>query len=78
MNLPQQDSAVGRSLKTLVQSVSGFIIGLLIVVWTIPGVPQAVTQYTYNHIFEVLVMAGVPSAAISLVWNLLRKDVKNY
>lgn len=77
-SLPAQDSAVGRALKTFAQAIIGFVIGLLITVWTVPGVPDAVWVYVKNNLGQILLLVGVPSGATSLVWNLLRKNVENY
>lgn len=76
--LPAQDSAVGRALKTFVQAIIGLLIGLVVTIWAVPGVPTAVTNYLQNNLLQVLLTVGVPSGFASLVWNLLRKDVKNY
>ena len=76
--LPDQDSATGRGLKTAVQSIFGFIVGLCVVIWAVPGVPEAIISYVQHNIVQVLLMVGVPSGLTSFVWNFLRKDVKNY
>lgn len=76
--LPSQDSAVGRALKTFVQAIVGFIIGLAITVWAVPGVPDAIWEYVRGNFVQVLLTVGVPSGLTSLVWNLLRKNIKNY
>lgn len=78
MRLPSQDSSTGRALKTAVQAVIGFAIGLLIVVWNVPGVPYAVQNYIQGHIVEVLLAIGLPAGLTSLVWNFFRKDVPDY
>ncbi len=77
-NLPSQDSAVGRALKTAVQAAAGFVIGLIITVWAVPGVPDAVADYVQKNIGQALLLVGVPAGLTSLVWNLLRKNVDKY
>lgn len=82
LNLPSQDSATGRGLKTFVQALIGFVVGLFITVWAVPGVPEAVGNYVQANIGEVLLTIGLPIAVstglVSLVWNIFRKKVPNY
>lgn len=82
VKLPSQDSATGRGIKTAIQAICGFVIGLIIVVYKVPGVPEAVISYLQNNLFTVLLQIGVPTALssgfVAFVWNVFRKDVKNY
>lgn len=78
MRLPQTDSATGRAVKTAVQAIIGFMVGLIIAVWAVPGVPDAVWGYIQNNLLQVLLAVGLPAGVTSLVWNLFRKDVRNY
>lgn len=78
MRIPSEDSATGRAIKTAVQAIIGFSVGLGIAIWTVPGVPDAVWNYIQGNLLQVLLSVGVPAGLTSLVWNLLRKDVKNY
>ena len=73
-----QDSAAGRGVKTIVQTIIGSIVGLALAVWAVPGVPGAVTNYISGHIVEILLLVGIPSGVASFVWNLLRKEVPNF
>lgn len=78
MKLPQNDSAVGRGLKTFVQAVVGLLVGLIVTVWAVPGVPHAVIGYLQTHVVELALLVGIPSGVTSLIWNLFRKNVPNY
>lgn len=81
MRLPEQDSAVGRGLKTTVQAIIGFMIGLVVVVWAVPGVPAAVLQYVQHNWVSIALTFGIPSGVASFVWNkFFRSDseVKTY
>lgn len=64
-----QDSAVGRALKTLLQSV----IGTLVAVWAVPGVQDVVAQ----NVVDILLVVGVPSAIVAFIYNAFRRDVPN-
>lgn len=80
--LPSSDSATTRGLRTIVQAFIGFIIGLGVAIWAVPGVPAAVTSYVQGNLPQLLLMVGVPvaisSGLISFIWNFFRKGVKNY
>lgn len=78
MNLPSQDSATGRALKTAMQAIIGFFIGLILAVWAVPGVPEAIIAYIKSNFVGVALMIGVPSGLTSFIMNLFRPDVKNY
>jgi small basic protein len=82
VNLPSQDSATGRGMKTAVQAIIGFVVGLAIVVWRVDGVPQVIQNYIATHLLEVIMTIGLPVATstgiVSFVWNLFRRDVPNY
>lgn len=73
-----QDSAAGRGIKTAIQAIIGFAVGLILVVWAVPGVPQAVMNYVQQHLIEVLLLVGLPAGITSFVWNLFRKNVPNF
>ncbi len=76
--LPGQDSATGRGIKTALQAVVGSLVGLVVTVWAVPGVPEAVFDYVQKNLVQILLMVGIPSGVASFVWNYFRKDVKNY
>ena len=78
MRLPTEDSAAGRGIKTAAQAIIGFCVGLVVVVWNVPGVPDAIVEYTKDHLGEILLLVGVPAGIISTVWNLFRPSVRNY
>jgi hypothetical protein len=82
MKLPSQDSATGRAIKTFIQALGGFIIGLGVAIWQVPGVPDAVQGYIVSNLPQVIVTIGIPvavsSGAISFIWNYFRKNVSNY
>lgn len=77
----KKDSAVWRSLVTAAQALFTFFIGLAVVVINVPGVTDAVTNYTKSHIGEMFLAVGIPMAfgtgLMSFLFNwLLRRDVK--
>lgn len=78
VRLPTQDSSTGRAVKTFVQAIIGFVVGLLVTVWAVPGVPHAVLDYLQKNFLQIALLFGVPSGLSSFIWNWLRSDVKNY
>lgn len=72
-----KDSALARGIRTAVQAAVGFFIGLIVVVWNVPGVPSAVVNYLAENAFPFALALGLPAGLVSFVWNVLRKDVPN-
>ena len=64
------DTAVGRGCRTFLQVV----IAVALAVWKIPGVPETVYRVVQeNALVTVPVLTGV----VTVIWNILRKDVEN-
>lgn len=76
MNI-NKDSAVMRGLRTGVQAIIGFLVGLVVVVWQVPTVPEVVMSYVTNNIGALMAALGVSAGVVSFVWNFFRKDVPN-
>lgn len=72
------DTALLRGIRTAIQAVIGFVTGLLVVVWGVPGVPEAVEAYFNSHFVELLVAFGFSTGLAAFLWNVARKDVKNF
>lgn len=75
--VPTPDSAVARGIRTFFQAFIGFVFGLLVVIWAVPGVPAAVIQYVSANWVQLALDLGIPSGVASFIWNVLRKDVPN-
>lgn len=69
-----QDTAVMRAVRTLIQSLAG----LALAIWAVPGVPQVVHNYLTSNLVTVAIAVGLPAGLVALVWNLFRKDVPNF
>ena len=70
MKLPSRDSAVFRALVTGLQTA----IGLLVVVLAMPEFKEIVTRYYPDALPAIAIVSSV----VAYVWNLVRRDVKNY
>ena len=64
-----KNSAVGKGVRTALQAMAGLVIGLVAVVWAVPGVPEAVTSYLVNNALQVLLVVGVPSGFVAYLQN---------
>lgn len=70
MRLPKIDSATFRGIVTALQT----LIGTLVVIYAIPGVKEAIQINAPEAAGAVASAAGV----VSLIWNIVRRDVRNY
>ena len=75
---PSSDTALVRGVRTIFQTIIGAFVGLVLAVWAVPGVPEAVTSYISTNLVQLLLVVGIPSGLASFVWNLLRPSVKNF
>lgn len=80
--LPNQDSATGRGIKTAIQTIVGALIvfgtGLVTTINGVPGCPDAVLNYFRDNVVQLVGSLGVSAGFVTFIWNLFRKDVKNY
>lgn len=70
-----QDNAAARGIRTFLQALIGFVVGLFLAVWAVPGVPDAVTNYVTGNIGGLFALVGIPAALAGLVgyiWNRAR------
>lgn len=71
------NSPKAKGIRTSVQAFIGFavtfIVGLVTVVWAVPGVPEAVSGYLLSQLVPILVFFGIPVGAASgiaaYLWN---------
>lgn len=70
---PTLNSATGRGLTTAVQALVSFIIGLILAIWQVPGVPKAVMDFVWNSGPTLLVTLGISTSLsvgiVSFLWN---------
>lgn len=64
---------VVKGVRTAIQSMIGSLIGLVVVVWAVPGVPEAVIGYLQANWLPILLSIGVPSGFVAWLQNRLGK-----
>lgn len=71
--ITNKNTPEGKGLRTAAQAMVGFIVGLFVYVWAVPGVPEAVINYLSDNWLPLLLATGVPAGAVAWVQNLLEK-----
>lgn len=64
---------VVKGVRTGIQAIIGSLIGLVAVVWAVPGVPEAVVEYAKTNWLPILLTIGIPSGIVAWVQNKLGK-----
>ena len=71
---PQEPKTpVVKGVRTFFQSMIGAVIGLIAVVWAVPGVPEAVVSYLQTYWLPIILAIGVPSGFVAWLQNRLGK-----
>ena len=64
---------VNKGVRTGIQAMIGSVIGLVAVVWAVPGVPEAVVNYAQTYWLPILFGIGIPSGFVAWLQNRLGK-----
>ena len=72
-----QKTPTQKGVRTFFQTLGGLFTGLVLAVWSVPGVPQAVSAYVQANFIPLfvglLVTVGLPSGLIAYFQNRLGK-----
>lgn len=72
---PQTNTPAVKGVRTFFQTLGGLFVGLLLAVWNVPGVPEAIVAYTKANFIPLfmtlLVIVGLPSGLIAYFQNRL-------
>lgn len=60
-------------VRTFIQALGGLLIGLIAVIWAVPGVPQAMRGYLVDNAVPMLALFSVPSGVIAFLQNKIGK-----
>lgn len=63
--ITNKHTADGKGFRTAYQSIVGFVIGLFVVVWAVPGVPDAVGQYVLSNWFSLASVLGLSTGVFA-------------
>lgn len=58
-----------KGVRTGAQAAGGALLGLIAVVWAVPGVPEAVQAYLLSNALPVLLGVAVPAGLLSWLQN---------
>lgn len=68
-----KNTPAGKGLRTALQAVVGSAVGLVAVVWAVPGVPEAVVNYATQNWLPLLLTIGIPSGLLAWLQNKIGK-----
>lgn len=71
-----KNTVLGKGLRTAVQAFVAFVVGLIVTVLHVPGVPEAIGTYVSGHLMDVLVMVGLPFAITSGIVAFIQNKVE--
>lgn len=82
MDLPDKNTATRNSFEVFLKAGVGFIVGLVLAIWAVPGVPDAITAYLLDNWMQVALTVGLPSALgtglVNLILDWQKKGLRNY
>ncbi|WP_146082358.1 hypothetical protein [Rathayibacter sp. AY1C5] len=71
---PTKNTPAGKGIRTAIQAIGGALVGLVAVVWAVPGVPEAVTSFLVDNTIPLLLAVGIPSGLIAFLQNKVEKN----
>lgn len=64
-----------KGVRTFFQTLGGLLVGLILAVWNVPGVPEAIVAYAKTNFvalfMSLIVLVGLPSGLIAYFQNRL-------
>ena len=70
-------SPLVKGIRTAIQAIVGVLIGYLLFIWAVPGVPEATIHYISANVVPLLVTAGIPSGLVAFAWNYFEQRFAN-
>lgn len=75
MKAINKTTPAGKGIRTGLQAATGSLVGLVLVVWAVPGVPEAVTSYASANWLPLLLGIGIPSGIVA--WGQNQLETRN-
>lgn len=69
-------SPLVKGIRTAIQAIIGILVGYVVFIWAVPGVPAATIQYVSSNIVPLLVTAGLPSGLVAFAWNYIEQRIQ--
>lgn len=66
-----KNTPAAKGIRTAYQVVVAFVVGLVAVIWAVPGVPEAVVGYFREYGIQTVLGAGAASGVASYLQNLI-------
>ena len=81
IRLPEKNTATRNSIEVALKALVGFVSGLVVVIWAVPGVQEAVVDYVTKNWMQVALAVGIPSAFTGLInfwFDWQKKGMRNF
>ena len=72
-----KNTPAAKGVRTAYQSIIGFMVGLVAVVWAVPGVPEAITDYILNNWLTIVSSLGLSTGVFSGLFALLQNKAED-
>lgn len=66
-----------KGFRTFIQAIPGFFIGLIVTVWAVPGVPEAVKQYVLTEGVGLLIILGISASVVTGLVSYFQNRVED-
>jgi hypothetical protein len=68
-----KNTPVGKGIRTGLQSIVGFITGLGLAIWGVPGVSEVAVAFILDNGVELALTFGISSGLVSFIQNYFGK-----
>lgn len=66
-----------KGIRTGLQAIAGFVVGLFAVVWAVPGVPEVVSQYLLDNWLMVVASFGISTGIFAGIASWLQNRLED-
>lgn len=72
-----KNTPTAKGIRTAYQAIVGFVVGLVITIWAVPGVPDAVTGYLMDNWVMLIASLGLTTGIFSGLFALLQNKAED-